>query len=169
MAGAPPDGNGKNRVSASKVRSSPLPFSGVSVSRGNIQKVMHTFHRLFHRLVFTKFFHNFRLSPVFPLFPHFSPDSFHFRRIFMQKISYIRNKMQKRRRGSPRLRFCVTVFHPKWISWRRRSAPFRRCSPPGTRSTPGNRSWRHCRRTGTGAADRPSPRGAPPLPGYPGG
>ena len=47
--------------------------------------------------------------------------------------------------------YALIPFRPDpW--WRRRSDPVRPAFPPGTRSTPGRRSWRRCPRTASGAA-----------------
>ena len=137
-----------------------------TVSGRFIQKLMHTFHSLFHRLGSSKQTGNFSVYPQFPRFPHFSAcDTIH-PCIFMQFISFIRNKIQKMQERFRTPAFFVTGSRPGWIWSRRRSAPYRRCFRPGIHSTPGSRSWPRCRRRGSGAAGTPPP---PTFrqPGYP--
>ena len=146
-----------------------VPFNSAFPYQPFIQKVMHTVHSLFHRLVFANFLHIFLRIPYFRRFPHFSAAGYIFRRIFMQNVSCIQNKIRKTQEPLAVPAFLITVFHRGWTWLRRRSAPCRRYCLPGIRNRPGSRSWQRCHRTGSGAAGRPARPAFRQQPKYPGG
>ena len=160
---------GKNRIFCSKVLFfSTHRFSSTECGRF-MQKVMHTFHSLFHRLVCSKFSLKFYLSPFSCPFPHFSPSESIHPCIFMQEISCIRNNIRKMQGRICAPAFSFTKFLPGWILWRRHSVPFRQYCPQDIHNRPGRRSWQHYHRKGSGAADTPAPPVSPQRPEYPAG